>query len=103
MKRNIAACKIQSWWRGYRTRKIVKIRKRFKEELYGMKKIRKLKRPNQNANAIMEMYKNEMLKRKLDEDFINLINDERTRLLQVRSPWMMEDISDHIRDWFKEL
>jgi len=68
-----------------------------------MKKIRKLKRPNQNANAIMEMYKNEMLKRKLDEDFINLINDERTRLLQVRSPWMMEDISDHIRDWFKEL
>ncbi|XP_037722053.1 dynein regulatory complex protein 11 [Drosophila subpulchrella] len=101
-KRNIAACKIQSWWRGYRTRKIVTIRKRFKEELYGMKKIRKLKRPNQNANAIMEMYKNEMLKRKLDEDFINLINDERTRLLQVRSPWMMEDISDHIRDWFKE-
>lgn len=68
-----------------------------------MKKIRKLKRPKQNANAIMEMYKNEMLKRKLDEDFINLINDERTRLLQVRSPWMMEDISDHIRDWFKEL
>ncbi|XP_052848732.1 dynein regulatory complex protein 11 isoform X1 [Drosophila gunungcola] len=100
--RNNAACKIQCWWRGYRTRKIVKIRKRFKEELYGMKKIRKLKRPNQNANSIMEMYKKEMLKKKLDEDFINLINDERTRLLQVRSPWMMEDISDHIRDWFKE-
>jgi len=68
-----------------------------------MKKIRKLKRPNQTANSIMEMYKNEMLKKKLDEDFINLINDERTRLLQFRSPWMMEDISDHIRAWFKEL
>ncbi|XP_033159658.1 dynein regulatory complex protein 11 [Drosophila mauritiana] len=100
--RNNAACKIQSCWRGYKTRKIVKIKKRFREELYGMKKMRKLKRPNQKANSIMEMYKNEMLKKKLDEDFINLINDERTRLLQVRSPWMMEDISDHIRAWFKE-
>ncbi|XP_017080750.2 dynein regulatory complex protein 11 [Drosophila eugracilis] len=102
LKRHNAASKIQSWWRGYKTRKIVKIKKRFKEELYGMKKIRKLRRPNEKANAIMDMYKHEMLKRKLDEDFINLINDERTRLLQVRSPWMMEDISDHIRDWFRE-
>ncbi|XP_017034107.2 dynein regulatory complex protein 11 isoform X1 [Drosophila kikkawai] len=100
--RNNAACKIQTWWRGYRTRKIVKIKKRFKEELYGMKKVRKLKRPNQKENEIQDMYKKEMLKKKLDEDFINLINDERTRLLQVRCPWMMEDISDHIRAWFKE-
>ncbi|TDG39572.1 hypothetical protein AWZ03_014007 [Drosophila navojoa] len=28
--------------------------------------------------------------------------DERTRLLQLRSPWIMEDISDHIRGWFAE-
>lgn len=68
-----------------------------------MKKIRKLKRPNQRANAVMEMYKHEMLKRKLDDDYVNLILDERTRLMQVRSPWMMEDISDHIRAWFAEL
>ncbi|KAH8239418.1 hypothetical protein KR032_003988 [Drosophila birchii] len=102
MLRNNAALKIQSWWRGYKTRKIVKIRKRFKEELYGMKKVRKLKRPHQNENEIEEMYKKEMLKKKLDEDFINLINNERTRLLQVRCPWMMEDISDHIRAWFRE-
>ncbi|KAH8259163.1 hypothetical protein KR026_000058 [Drosophila bipectinata] len=102
LKRNKAATEIQRWWRGYRARKIVKIKKRFKEELYGMKKMRKLKRPNQRANAVMEMYKNEMLKKKLDEEYINLMLDERTRLLQVRSPWMMEDISDHIRAWFAE-
>ncbi|KAH8379351.1 hypothetical protein KR009_004343 [Drosophila setifemur] len=101
-KRNNAATEIQRWWRGYRTRKITRIKKRFKEELYGMKKLRKLRRPNQRENAVMDMYKNEMLKKKLDEDYINLINDERTRLLQIRSPWMMEDISDHIRGWFKD-
>ncbi|KAH8360280.1 IQ and AAA domain-containing protein 1 isoform X1 [Drosophila serrata] len=100
--RNNAACKIQSLWRGYKTRKFVEIKKRFKEELYGMKKVRKLKRPNHKENEIEDMYKKEMLKKKLDEDFIKLINDERTRILQVRCPWMMEDISDHIRAWFKE-
>ncbi|KAH8296336.1 hypothetical protein KR054_004891 [Drosophila jambulina] len=102
IRRNNAACKIQSWWRGYRTRKVVKIRRRFKEELYGMKKVRKLKRPHQKESDIQDMYKKEMLKKKLDEEFLKLINDERTRLLQVRCPWMMEDISDHIRAWFKE-
>lgn len=71
--------------------------------MLGIRKIRQLKRPNQFANSVLEMYKNEQKKKKLDEEFKQLIMDERTRLLQVRSPWMMEDISDHIRGWFKEL
>ncbi|XP_017844234.2 IQ and AAA domain-containing protein 1-like [Drosophila busckii] len=100
--REKAASVIQSWWRAYKTKKIYKIKKQFKREMLGFKKVRKLKRPNQFKNSVLEMYKNEQLKAKLDEDFLNLINDERTRLLQLRSPWMMEDISDHIRAWFQE-
>ncbi|XP_030375389.1 dynein regulatory complex protein 11 [Scaptodrosophila lebanonensis] len=100
--RNDAASKIQSWWRTYKTRKIFKIKRKFKEELYGMKKTRRVVRPNLFANSVLEMYKNEMLKKKLDEDFEKLIADERVRLLQMRTPWMMEDISDHIRAWFRE-
>ncbi|XP_034107567.1 dynein regulatory complex protein 11 [Drosophila albomicans] len=100
--RNNAARIIQSCWRAYKTRKILKIKKQFKKELLGIKKIRKLKRPNQFSNSVLEMYKNEKLKGQLDEDFAKLIMDERTRLLQVRTPWMMEDISDHIRAWFDE-
>ncbi|XP_017137421.1 IQ and AAA domain-containing protein 1-like isoform X2 [Drosophila miranda] len=100
--RDDAASKIQNCWRRYKTRKIMRMRSRFKEELYGMKKHRKLKRPNRFANSVFEMYKKEMLKKKLDEEYIQLITDERTRLLQMRTPWMMEDISDHIRAWFKE-
>jgi len=101
--RNNAARIIQSWWRSYKTRKIFKIKKQFKKELLGIKKTRQLKRPNQFSNSVMEMYNNEKLKQKLDEDFAKLIMDERTRLLQFRTPWMMEDISDHIRAWFEEL
>ncbi|XP_034483458.1 dynein regulatory complex protein 11, partial [Drosophila innubila] len=100
--RNNAARIIQSWWRSYRIRKIFKIKKQFKKELLGIKKTRQLKRPNQFSNSVLEMYNNEKLKQKLDEDFAKLIMDERTRLLQVRTPWMMEDISDHIRAWFEE-
>lgn len=69
----------------------------------GIRKIRQLKRPNQFSNSVLEMYRNEQKRRKLDEEFEQLIMDERTRLLQLRSPWMMEDISDHIRGWFAEL
>lgn len=100
--RNNAARIIQSWWRTYRTRKIFKIKKQFKKELLGIKKVRQLKRPNRFSNSVLEMYNNEKLKRQLDEDFAKLIMDERTRLLQIRTPWMMEDISDHIRAWFEE-
>ncbi|KAH8370364.1 hypothetical protein KR093_003160 [Drosophila rubida] len=100
--RNNAARVIQSWWRTYKTKKIYKIKKQFKKELLGIKKIRQLKKPNQFANSVLEMYKNEKLKQQLDEDFAKLIMDERTRLLQIRTPWMMEDISDHIRAWFEE-
>jgi len=101
--RNTAARTIQSWWRTYRTRKIFKIKKQFKKELLGIKKVRQLKRPNRFSNSVLEMYNNEKFKNQLDEDFAKLIMDERTRLLQARTPWMMEDISDHIRAWFEEL
>ncbi|EDW19765.1 dynein regulatory complex protein 11 [Drosophila mojavensis] len=100
--RNRAASLIQSWWRAYKTKKIYKIKKQFKRELLGIRKIRQLKRPNQFSNSVLEMYRNEQKRRKLDEEFEQLIMDERTRLLQLRSPWMMEDISDHIRGWFAE-
>lgn len=68
-----------------------------------MKTKRKLVNLNQYMESVMGTYRNEKFKIKLDEEFIRLMTDERTRLLQERSPWIMEDISDHIRAWFKEL
>lgn len=101
--RNNAASVIQSWWRAYKQKKIYKIKKQFKKELIGLKKTRQLKRPNRFANSVIEMYRNEQTKKRLDDEFAKLIMDERTRLLQLKTPWMMEDISDHIRAWFQEL
>lgn len=42
-------------------------------------------------------------KEEYDAAFAQLIEDERARILRVRSPWIMEDISDEIRFWFKQL
>lgn len=98
-----AALKIQRWWRSYKNQKLVKKKLIYKQTLYNMRSKRKLVKPNQYSDSIVEAYKKEMLKNKLQEDFIQLINDERVRLLQQRTPWIMEDISDHIRAWFREL
>ncbi|CAD7003326.1 unnamed protein product [Ceratitis capitata] len=100
--RNEAALKIQLAWRAHKSKKILKKRNIFKQTLYGMRTKRKLIKPNQYMGSVMETYRNEKFKQQLDEDFIRLMTDERTRLLQERSPWIMEDISDHIRGWFQE-
>ncbi|XP_067612824.1 dynein regulatory complex protein 11 isoform X2 [Eurosta solidaginis] len=100
--RNEAALKIQAAWRAHKSKKILRRRHIFKETLYGMRIKRKLVNPSQYLNSVVETYKNEQFKKKLDEDFLRLMSDERTRLLQERSPWIMEDISDHIRSWFRE-
>ncbi|XP_011195274.1 dynein regulatory complex protein 11 isoform X1 [Zeugodacus cucurbitae] len=100
--RNEAALKIQLAWRAHKSQKILKKRTIFKQTLYGMRTKRRLINPNQYMDSVMETYRNEKFKIKLDEDFVRLMTDERTRLLQEKSPWIMEDISDHIRAWFKE-
>ncbi|XP_054731929.1 IQ and AAA domain-containing protein 1-like [Anastrepha obliqua] len=100
--RNEAALKIQLAWRAHRSKKILKKRHIFKQTLYGMRTKKKLIKTNQYFDSVLETYKNELYKKRLDEDFIRLMSDERTRLLQERSPWIMEDISDHIRGWFRE-
>lgn len=71
--------------------------------MLGVKKTRKLCRPSRFSDSIQEMYRHEQTKKRLDDEFVKLIMDERTRLLQLKTPWMMEDISDHIRAWFLEL
>ncbi|XP_037935779.1 IQ and AAA domain-containing protein 1-like [Teleopsis dalmanni] len=97
-----AALKIQTLWREFSTLNVVRQKIKIKQTIYGMKLKRKLVKPHERAESIMDTYKKEMLKKKLDEDFQNLIESENTRLLQERSPWIMEDISDHIRAWFRE-
>uniref|UniRef100_A0A1A9WAA2 ATPase AAA-type core domain-containing protein n=1 Tax=Glossina brevipalpis TaxID=37001 RepID=A0A1A9WAA2_9MUSC len=100
--REAAALVLQSAWRAYRAKTLVEKKKINKLVLYGMVKDRRHVEPKSRNKDIIETYKKEIRKKKLDQDFAALIINERARLLQERTPWIMEDISDHIRAWFRE-
>lgn len=42
-------------------------------------------------------------KREFDRAFIQACEDDKARILRLRTPYIMEDISDHIRYWFREM
>lgn len=44
-----------------------------------------------------------MRKVAFDTAFREACEDTKSRIVKVRSPWIMEDISDHIRFWFREM
>ncbi|XP_058838012.1 dynein regulatory complex protein 11 [Topomyia yanbarensis] len=96
-----AARKIQRYWTRYKERKQL-LRERYRKSLFlGM--IDEMER-GPDLDSRIEQAKMDRRKRKLefDESFIRAIEDEKTRILQQRGPWIMEDISDHIRAWFKD-
>ncbi|XP_055856093.1 IQ and AAA domain-containing protein 1-like [Episyrphus balteatus] len=99
-----SALKIQTFWRGYRERKRYKTLLHKKAIIYGMcqnfkPKSKKIK---SYLERVQEAAKHRFLKEKYDDEFIQFCEDERSRILRVRGPWIMEDISDNIRAWFRE-
>lgn len=42
-------------------------------------------------------------KEAFDIAFQKACEDTKARIVKVRSPWIMEDISDHIRAWFRQM
>ncbi|XP_058459607.1 dynein regulatory complex protein 11 [Malaya genurostris] len=101
MLQNRAARKIQQYWKRYKEKKRL-MRERYNKSLFlGM--IDEMK-SGPDLDQRIEQAKLDRRKRKLefDESFIRAIEDEKARILQQRAPWIMEDISDHIRAWFRD-
>ncbi|XP_037807375.1 dynein regulatory complex protein 11 isoform X2 [Lucilia sericata] len=98
-----SASKIQMAWKNYKAKKIFKMKQNIKQSLYGMRKGKKLNNPEEREYNAFKIYQKEFQQNVLDKKYVQLITDERTRLLQEYKPQIMEDISDHIREWFKEL
>lgn len=101
--RETAALKIQTAWRSYKSKQKAKRSVFQTGQLYGMEIGRRIIAPNRHTQSILELYKDEFIKKRYDSEYLRLMLDERTRLLQERGPQIMEDISDHVRAWLKEL
>lgn len=94
-----SATTIQRAWRRYVARKATKKRISRLEEALGMtipswrcnKTFAKDDENFQRRRALMPIFDARMKK---------AISDERTRLLKIRGPGLMEDITDEIREWF---
>lgn len=98
---NRAARRIQRYWRQYQDRKRLARERYHKNVFLGM--VDEMER-GPDLSSRIERAEMERRKRKteFDEAFLLAVNDEKARILQQRGPWIMEDISDHIRAWFRE-
>ncbi|XP_018364470.1 PREDICTED: IQ and AAA domain-containing protein 1-like [Trachymyrmex cornetzi] len=94
-----SAVTIQRAWRRYAAKKAIKKRIARLEEALGMtipswrcnKTIAKDDDNFQRRRALMPMF---------DARTKKAISDERTKLLKIRGPGLMEDITDEIHEWF---
>ncbi|XP_055906837.1 IQ and AAA domain-containing protein 1-like [Eupeodes corollae] len=101
---NLSATRIQTFWRGHRDRKRYQALLDKKSLIYGMTQDFRPKsiKIKSYKDRVTEATKHRLLKERYDSEFIQFCEDERSRILRVRGPWIMEDISDNIRAWFKE-
>lgn len=56
-----------------------------------------IQKSNQEAREIRRLRKSEF-----DERFKKAVEDENARIVKLKTPYIMEDISDHIRSWFQK-
>lgn len=102
-KQIAAARKIQKFYRRYRLQKALDYRNWKRLEICGL-----VKKPDDHdkprQTEIDEKLRNKRRERKkeFDERFMKALQDEKARILKLKSDCIMEDISDDIRQWFRE-
>lgn len=98
---NEAAQKIQMFWKMYKIKKESQRLKLKKLLFYNMIHEHK---PKLNRFTKFDREKEQSNKKLwFDEQFYKICEDEKSRIVKIKGPWIMEDITDHIREWFREL
>lgn len=98
---NQSACVIQKAWFRYKLKQKITQEKLKKLLVFGMADERKY--DFSSENKIKESKeKRRARKASFDTAFIQAVEEEKARILKVKSPWLMEDISDQVREWFRE-
>ena len=102
-KRVLAAIKIQRFYRSYRSEKALNKRNFERKVMCGLlKKPDDYDKPKQSDIDEALRKKRRERKKEYDEVLIKALEDKKARILKVKSAFIMEDISDDIRQWFKE-
>ncbi|XP_057322811.1 dynein regulatory complex protein 11-like [Microplitis mediator] len=94
-----AVVTIQKLWRGFYARKLLRERANRLEELLGMASSSRddqvLKKDEDNIKRRLD------LRSRALADFEMRKNEQKSRVFEIKSPELMEDITDEIREWFR--
>lgn len=102
-QRDRAAFVIQRSFRNFQQQKALEKRKWQQLKLCGLVQAPDdPDKPNQKLIDDKMQSKRRERKKEFDECFIKALEDEKARILKVKSHFIMEDISDDIRQWFHE-
>ena len=102
-QKSAAATIIQRCFRRYLLRKAVKRRNLKRMELCGVIETPvEPDKPNQKLIDEQRREKRRERKKEFDESFLKALEDKKARILKLKSEFIMEDISDDIRQWFRE-
>lgn len=95
-----AANKIKRFYLHWLIRKRVRIRQHKRLLYLGMIEDKVNTSMQDQIMATRERRQHQKILR--DEEFLKAVADERARIIRLKTPFIMEDISDHIREWFRE-
>lgn len=98
---NNAASVIQRTFHRYHMKKLINARHYKKLKIYGMIDDRKCDYSKEKINEVAQESRRNQ-KDTFDRRFVEICQDTKARILKLRGPWIMEDISDQIRAWFRE-
>lgn len=101
--RNEAAAVIQRSYLRFQLK--MAIRKKHLEHQHelGMLELKREDHSSEYEQIKVAREKRRKRKSEFDKAFIRACEDDKARILRLRTPYIMEDISDHIRYWFREM
>lgn len=81
------------------------VREKYLEHLHdiGMLELRRIDHSEEYEQIQAMREKRRKKKKEFDKAFIKACEDDKARILRLRTPYIMEDITDHIRFWFREM
>ncbi len=103
ISRNEAAVAIQRSYLKFKLKSEIRDKHLQHQHDLGMLELTRMDHSDEYEQIKASREKRRNKKKEFDKAFIRACEDDKARILRLRPPYIMEDISDHIRFWFREM
>lgn len=103
INRNEAATVIQRCYLRFKLRREIREKHLQHQHDIGMLELTRMDHNDEyeRIQAMREKRRNK--KKEFDKAFVKACEDDKARIVRLRTPYIMEDITDHMRFWFREM